>query len=210
MKSPRPTNLDAALTLIEVCVVLVVIIGILACIILPTLSKAGGGPRYDCRNNLNQVATALRLWADDNNGHSPMDFSTNQNGVSNRFQLGNVVEYFRAMSNELSTPKILVCPSTGAPIASNFTVLSNLNVTYFLGMDATESLPDLPVAGDAGFSTNGVLVPGGLALINSNSSLAWPSKIHNGKGYVIYADGSVVSEKGFRFKGTDAIRLAVP
>ena len=50
--------------------------------------------RIKCVNNLKNVGLAARIWATDNGDHLPKDFAT--------------------MKNELSTPKILICPSDPA------------------------------------------------------------------------------------------------
>lgn len=63
-----------------------------------------------CNCNLKQVGLAFRMWGDDN-GAYPMRFRTNNfDGPSFANQLKMYV-YFQVMSNELSTPTILVCPS---------------------------------------------------------------------------------------------------
>jgi hypothetical protein len=64
-----------------------------------------------CINNLKQFGLAVRVWALDNNDSNPP----------------NVV----CMSNELSTPKILVCPAdTNRPVATDFFSFSMANCTY--------------------------------------------------------------------------------
>jgi hypothetical protein len=49
---------------------------------------------------------------------------------------------FSRASNELVSPKILVCPSDkGRTVAQNFRVLNVTNVSYHLGNDADETKP---------------------------------------------------------------------
>jgi len=55
--------------------------------------KAG---RIKCVNNLKNVGLGARIWATDNGDHLPKDFAT--------------------MKNELSTPKILICPKDPARV----------------------------------------------------------------------------------------------
>lgn len=64
-----------------------------------------------CVNNLKQFGLAVRIWALDNNDSNPP----------------NVL----CMSNELSTPKILVCPAdTGHAVASDFFSFTVANCSY--------------------------------------------------------------------------------
>jgi hypothetical protein len=65
----------------------------------------------NCINNLKQLGLAVRTWALDNNDTQPP----------------NLV----CMSNELSTPKILICPSdTSRQNATNFSVFTPANCSY--------------------------------------------------------------------------------
>src|SRR5215813_8903115 len=95
-------------------VVVVAIIGILAAILLPALSRAKARSlRISCVCNLKQVGVAFRTWALDHNDKYPMQVSIT-NGGSLEFTANAVnpmvFEHFTMMSNELSTPKVLFCP----------------------------------------------------------------------------------------------------
>jgi len=54
------------------------------------------------------------------------------------------------MSNELSTPKIVVCPSDPkrTPGTNFSTDFDNSKVGYFVGLDATETNANMFLAGD--------------------------------------------------------------
>ena len=79
--------------------------------------------QIQCVNNMKQMGLAVRIWAGDNNDAYPPDIV--------------------CMSNELSTPKILVCPADeGRQVAANFSSYTDANCSYeFLGARASESEP---------------------------------------------------------------------
>src|SRR6185312_5046570 len=100
---------------------------------------------------------------------------------------------FQVMSNELSTPWILICPAESDRLrarATNFDFLSNSNLSYFIGVDANETNSQMILYGDRNV-TNGTLVKNGLLNLTSNAPVGWTSDIHNGVGNFCLADGSV-------------------
>jgi len=76
-----------------------------------------------CINNLKQLGLAARVWALDNNDMTPP----------------NVLD----MTNEMSTPKILYCPSDkGRQMADTFASYTTANCSYeYLAPDAPETEP---------------------------------------------------------------------
>ena len=111
---------------------------LLAGMLLPALAKAKSKAQsINCRNNMKQIGLASRVWAIDNDGNFPFNVSTNQGGTLELCSPGsdgfdrNAVFHFRVMSNELSTPKILVCPADiRKKAALNFESLQPKNVSY--------------------------------------------------------------------------------
>ena len=77
--------------------------------------------RLGCTNNLKQVGLAFRQWALDNDDKFPMQVSATNGGAIEQAGLGSAYAAFLVMSNELSTPKILVCPNESKPkrVAAN-------------------------------------------------------------------------------------------
>lgn len=107
--SRRLTAFRAAFTLIELLVVLV-IIGILAGLLLPVISKARESGRATvCLSNLRQAGIALQLYVQDNNNRLPLmrdkSFDTNA-PPTNALPTVDVV-----LSNYLGSVKLLRCPS---------------------------------------------------------------------------------------------------
>jgi len=95
-------------TLIELLVV-IAIIAILAGLLLPALARAKDkAKRVQCVNNLKEIGIGLRLWANDNEGLFPWNVE-----VANGGSMGSPdwSDNFRVASNELVTPKVLICPA---------------------------------------------------------------------------------------------------
>ena len=121
-----------AFTLIELLVVIAVI-AILAAILLPVLGRAKGqAHRTSCSNNLKQIATSLRLWADDHESKFPWKIDPN---ATANLQISFV-------SNELVQTKVLLCPSdVRRDPANDFASLGLVNMSYCLGSEANEQRP---------------------------------------------------------------------
>jgi hypothetical protein len=94
------------------------------------------------------------------------------------------------MSNELSTPKILICPADTRAFATNWFTLGDENVSYFVAVDAQEIKPQLLLLGDRNI-TNGVVPFGRLLVLRTNQSVGWTKEMHKHVGNVAVADASV-------------------
>ncbi len=156
-----------AFTLIELLVV-IAIIAILAALLLPALAAAKRkAQRINCISNLKQVGIAFRLWEGDNSDRYPMAVSTLYNGAKEKVNsAGNstaltattfgITNVFVVMSNELSTPKVLFCPSDNIRAATtNFVALhyNDMNISYFICGDAIETYPQMILDGDRNVGT---------------------------------------------------------
>jgi hypothetical protein len=135
-----------------VSLVLCVPVIILSAMLLPALSKAKDKAQsISCINNMKQVGLAFRTFAIDNDGNFPFNVSTNKGGTlelslpaSDGFDR-NAVFHFQVMSNELSTPKILVCPADSKKQpALDFLSLQPVNVSYQVrsGTNIVETNPE--------------------------------------------------------------------
>jgi prepilin-type processing-associated H-X9-DG protein len=212
--SKQQTN---ALTRVEVLVV-IVILALLVAIFLPVLAKAKRrASKINCVNDLKQVGIAFRLWEEDNNNKYPMAVSVTNGGAMELIATGNVAACFRVMSNEVNTPKILLCPEdTRRVLATNWSTLNNSNISYFVGLDADESKPQMFLSGDDNFAIGGVPVKSGLLQLLTNTPVAWTKTRHKLYGNIGLADGSVQQlitdglRQAFQQTGVATNRLAIP
>src|SRR5262249_32891199 len=114
-------------------------------------------------------------------------------------QAGQVVHHFLAVSNELSTPKILVCPEDTRQEARNFSDLTNTNISYFVGLDAAEDKAGILLAGDRNIMVFSRPVPDGSTMTFPTntaflSKVEWsPTTIHKGAGNAALGDGTVLN-----------------
>jgi len=159
--------------------------------LLPALASAKRkAKRINCVNNLKQDGLAFRLWEGDNGDKYPMAVSTNKGGTMEYAEDGNAFRHFQVMSNELSTPKILVCPADDRTPAANFAKLKNKNVSYFVGLNAEETRPQMLLTGDRNI-TNGIAPEHSILKLVPDQPAGWTEDLHNGQGNVGLADGSV-------------------
>lgn len=133
------------------------------------------------------------MWAGDNFNKFPMEVSVTNGGAMELVSAGNITALFQVMSNELSTPHILLCPKDVEHIRVdtfniNFTAK---NISYFVGVDASTRYPQSLLSGDDNLQFSGNLIKPGLRLISSNVFYTWNTNRHNMSGNILLADGSV-------------------
>jgi prepilin-type N-terminal cleavage/methylation domain-containing protein len=194
MKKSRNSRRDRGLTLVELLVVIVVL-AIFWAYIFSGAEFANAKPRalrIQCVNNLQEIGLAERIWAGDH-GHKYSFQVAETNGGTMSFITGpNAWRHFQIMSNELSTPKFLLCPADDlrTVAATNFNFLSNSNLSYFVGLDSTEDDPQGLFSGDCNI-TNGTPIKNGILELTTNRPAGWTGGTHVKVGNVALSDGSV-------------------
>jgi len=209
---------SSGLTLIEAMIV-VAVLAVLVATLLPTMGRRRPHRHEaNCRNNLKQIALSFRQWALDYGDKYPTSVSITNAGAMEPAQRGIVWPVFQVLSNELNTPKVLICPldakrTNALAFSGN---LSNWEISYFVGLDADVNQPAAPLAGDSDLQVNGTRLPTGLAELSTNRIVQWSNKRHKHQGLVGLASGSVqsYSDKALtemlRATGLVTNRLAVP
>jgi len=132
-------------------VAVVVTLVILPAMLLPALTRAKGkAQEISCVNHMKSIGLSFRTWAIDNDGNYPFNLSTNKGGTMELSARGvdgfdiNAARIFQVMSNELSTPKVLICPADSKrQPAPNFESLQPANVSYRVcsGTNVNETNP---------------------------------------------------------------------
>jgi prepilin-type processing-associated H-X9-DG protein len=217
MKLSRSYRRNHGLTLMETVAVAFVLV-IMVAIFLPALNRPKHKHYINCTNNQKQIGLSFRLWEGDNNDKYPMAVSVTNGGAMEAVLGGNPMWVFQVMSNELSTPRLLVCPEdTDRQSATNFTcLLTAKNVSYFVNPDAIEANPQDIMGGDDNLEINSLRVKSGLSIISSNSPVTWSADRHKFSGNIAFADGSVQgmnnSELANWLRSTNftTMRLAIP
>ena len=217
MKTNFSKQRNHALTLMEVLFV-IAFLAILAVMFLPALANRKHDSRFHCYNNLKQSGLAFNVWAGDNGDKYPMDVSVTNGGAMELAASGDSAVIFQVMSNELSTPKILICPMDKEHQAATNTsfTLAAKNISYFVGLDASFNSPLTILSGDDNFEFSGRITKSGLQFISTNAMYYWSTDRHNRSGNILLTDGSVQSLKNSELlnqvcqTGLATNRLAIP
>ena len=221
---PRVSNQKtAAMTLVEVLVVIVVL-GVLAALLLctrshrPDMDLRREAHQINCINNLKQIGLAYRVWEGNHGDKYPMQTSVTNGGTMELANGYNAWINYSVMSNELASPKVLICPADTEKVwATNFTTdFNNGKINYFVGLDANETYPQMFLSGDDNFEISGIPIKSGLMEISTNTPISWTAARHHFGGEICLADGSVEQttssylRQSLHQTGIATNRLAIP
>lgn len=216
--SIRKASRHPAFTRIDLVVVLFIIF-LVGCVLANPVIFPSPRNRQDslvCVANLAQVGRAYQLWAADHGDRNPFLVSSNEGGLRAVYLANNSWYQFAWISNQLGSPKVLVCPAdtNTTRVAKDFSGrpdggfihpgYRNNAVSYMIGMHAQFYIPRSILGGDRNIT--GAQPSGGCsyamlgalhALGQPPYSNSWGSDIHGQKGQLLFNDGSV-EETGAR------------
>jgi len=199
-------------TRLELALVVAALFGFSAITFAAAASTQHRSRVAQCFNNLRQVGRASQAWASQHGDRFPWQLRP-PDGVNNAGGGApiavNPFIHFALMSNELASPRVLVCPSdTAKKTASDFSARAmggflhftyqNVAVSYFVGLDTTFERPRGLLFGDRNIRTSRQKLCG-LVFVMANSldgndpNLGFTNGLHSFSGQVCLMDGSVQS-----------------
>ena len=175
-------------------------------------SNKSESQRIICSNNLRQIGRAFHVWANDHDDQLPWQTpptGTTEGGTRNYPNQGlmnNAWFHYSWISNQLGSPKILVCPSDAKKTpAAHWGVTAGgfLNaayransVSYPIFLHALALRPASLLSGDRNFRKdsfpNGCSYGASQAFgLTPHGLGAWTNIIHGAAGHLLFMDGSV-------------------
>jgi len=208
-----------AFTRLELAVVIATL-ALLAAVALPVL--AGNKLRSEqvsCLSNLRQLGHAVHLWGNDHGDRTPWFTPESEGGTrdSTNALKNNLWFQFGALSNELVSARVLVCPSdqgVGAPrrMADSFSNdpangglfapgFRNQSVSYLIGLHAYFAASRTILSGDRNIRWDAlnqscpVGFPGVVLYATSRpfgppADVFWTNAIHGVCGNLLFVDGA--------------------
>jgi len=207
----RPnTRPDRAFTRLDLMAVLAGM-AVLTAVAWPVLANTRPrSERITCLNNLRQIGLGFRTYAGAHEDLFPWLISPPEGIRGPRTtRAQNAYDCFVPASNELASPKILVCPTDKLTpvIAIDFSIVpqkglgwagfQNFAVSYFAGLDTSTALPNTLLAGDHNIrplpiQNCGTVFVTARTLVYNDPSLGWTNGVHEYQGNLLRADGVVL------------------
>jgi competence protein ComGC len=186
---------SGAFTRTELLVIIVIVLMVVALLVPAMQRTKERGQRITCTSNLKIIGEAFATWALDHTNQFATRVSTAFGGSQEH--AGKAFRHFQVLSKELGSPAAVLCPADARRPANDFGPnFSNSNVSYFVGLDATDAQPMMLVAGDRNL-TNGTPPLNGILMLTTNSIAGWTHELHKMTGQVLIADGSVQQMASF-------------
>ena len=222
------TGCEAAFNRLELVVMMATLV-LLAGLAFPTLGNTKTrSQRLTCVANLRQLGHALHVWGNDHGDKTPWRTPSSEGGTfltQNPFK-NNAWYQLGWLSNELGTPKILVCPadkivgdsrviasnwSSTDPAAGYATIgLRDRATSYTVALDAYFEQPRTILSGDRNVRTSGINSSCSSGVGDANffvlgpfpGNIGWTNSIHFQNGNVLFYSGEVEQLSLPRFGST--------
>lgn len=185
----------SALTRLEVMVIIAGLALLVMVALPPLLMARAKRTRIACVNNLNNIGLAFRIgtfalqsfvppWRAETDLGGTIQHATNPAALW---------RHFAAISNEISHPKLFICPSDrerrAATSWSEFT--NNRFVSYALGLSVSEESPQSILGADRNLRLDGAVLSNAIISFSSNALVTFDRRLHNEAGNLLMGDGSV-------------------
>ena len=214
MNANSKTSSRSGFTLIELLVIICIIAIIAALVLSRLVSQKRQAQTINCVNNLkmsylafemrspslpNSVQMgaltnlAFNMRSQNQINSFQVGFSTNLGGTTESVKAAATFRHFQMFSNQLptplNTPKVLICPSDTRTAATNFAMLNNKNISYFVNFDTAEAFPQQILQGDRNIVADKPPV-NGILQIAPGQRVRWTRTMHVNRGNIIHPDGS--------------------
>jgi hypothetical protein len=192
---PASPRSERGFTRLELVVTLACLATLLACAVPSVLGNGVKSARAVCLGNLRQIGVAFQAWAAPNGERYPWMVQPPDGGS---YQQSSAYWHFLVASNELGSPRILVCPADPAKTSvRSWEFFNNNNLSYFvslhhngIGRDQALLSGDRNVVGN-GYATCAQAGIGSALELDTTYSTTWQPSIHAGCGNVVLDDLSV-------------------